>query len=127
MSYKYSWTVTSNHHYDATLTQSLVNDWIADQKDSSGRDSHMYYITGVWDETWHWPSSSERMRDTGYHYETETDEPMDPVPVNSTYELYENFTQTDAITLGYLGDSVKYLKIEAATNGVNRYDLSRIA
>ena len=92
MSYKYSWTVTSNYHYDATLTQSLVTDWINDQKDSSGRDTHRYYITGVWDETWHWPSSSEKMHDTSYHYEEETDEPLDPVPVNSTYEFYENFT-----------------------------------
>jgi hypothetical protein len=30
MSYKYSWTVTSNYHYDATLTTALIKDYLAD-------------------------------------------------------------------------------------------------
>lgn len=29
--YNYTWTITSDYHYDATLTQELVNNWIADQ------------------------------------------------------------------------------------------------
>ena len=129
MSHKYSWTVTSNYHYDATLTQSLVNDWISDQKDSSGRDTHMYSITGAWADTYHWPSSSEKMHDTSYHYETETDEPMDPVPVNSTYEFYENFTAitgvdfTTVTSAGlkapldiYIGDSTTATGVTFAPN-----------
>lgn len=131
MSYKYSWTVTSNYHYDATLTQSLVNNWIADQKDSSGRDTHMYYITGVWDETWRWPSSSEKKQNTTSHYETETDEPLDPVPVNSTYESYENFTAITGVDFTtvtqagfkppldiYIGDSTTATNVTFAPNAL---------
>ena len=131
MSHKYSWTVTSNYHYDATLTQSLVNNWIADQKDSSGRDTHMYYISYAWADTYHWPSGSEKKQNTTSHYETETDEPMDPAPVNSTYELYENFTAitgvdfTTVTSAGlrapldiYIGDSTTATNVTFAANAL---------
>ena len=90
MSYKYSWTVTSNYHYDATLTTDLIKKDLEDMLDSSGRDNHFYSLSSM-GNLFCWPSDREKQHDTSYHAEAETDEPMDPVPTNSTYEFYENF------------------------------------
>ena len=92
MSYKYSWNETDNYFYDATLTTSLLNHWIDDKQDSSGRDAHQYYLNFGRGSLYHWPSTSQRQENVTSHYETEGDEPMDPPPQNKIRDHYENFT-----------------------------------
>ena len=104
MSYKYSWTVTSNYHYDATLTTALIKDYLADWLDSSGRDTHFYRLSNMGNLSV-WPSDREKQHDTSYHEKTETDEPMDPVPTNSTYEFYENFKLATGVNFAELRSS----------------------
>jgi hypothetical protein len=104
MSYKYSWTVTSNYHYDATLTQGLLKNELDDMLDSSGRDSHQYYLYNP-ANLQYWPADREKQHDTSYHEEAETDEPMDPAPTNSTYEYYMNFTMATGINFADLRSS----------------------
>ena len=104
MSYKYSWTVTSNYHYDATLTQGLLKNELDDMLDSSGRDSHKYYLYNP-ANLQYWPADREKQHDTSYHEETETDEPMDPVPTNSTYDNYMNFTMATGVNFAELRSS----------------------
>ena len=104
MSYKYSWTVTSNYHYDATLTTALIKDYLADWLDSSGKDNHFYSLSNMGNLSI-WPSDREKQHDTSYHNSTTTDEPMDPVPANSTYEYYENFKMATGLNFAELRSS----------------------
>ncbi|MBQ7731379.1 MAG: hypothetical protein IJT68_06035 [Lentisphaeria bacterium] len=104
MSYKYSWTVTSNYHYDATLTTALIKDYLADCLDSSGKDTHFYSLSNMGNLSV-WPADREKQHDTSYHDEAETDEPMDPVPTNSTYEFYQNFKMATGVNFAELRSS----------------------
>ena len=61
MSYKYSWSETDNYYYDATLTQSLLNEYISDQQDSSGHDAHRYYINWGSGSLYDWPSKQRKV------------------------------------------------------------------
>ena len=83
MSHKYNWTVTSKYYYDQTLTTDLLKKSLADMLDSSGRDTQMYSLAGT--GLYFWPANREKRHDTSYHYEEETEEPLDPAPTNSTY------------------------------------------
>ena len=104
MSYKYSWTVTSNYHYDATLTTALIKDYLADWLDSSGKDNHFYSLSNMGNLSI-WPSDREKQHDTSYHDEAESDEPLDPPPTNSTYEYYENFKMATGLNFAELRSS----------------------
>ena len=104
MSYKYSWTVTSKYYYDATLTTALLKNSLDDMLDSSGRDSEMYSLAGT-GNLYLWPADREKQHDTSYHYERETEEPLDPVPTNSTYHCYPNFKMATGINFADLRSS----------------------
>ena len=104
MSYKYSWTVTSNYYYDATLTTGLIKNRLDDMLDSSGNDTHFYSLSNI-ANLYLWPSDREKQHDTSYHYKEETDEPMDPPPANSTYEHYQNFKMATGINFADLRSS----------------------
>ena len=103
MSHKYSWTVTSKYYYDQTLTTDLIKKELDDMLDSSGRDTQMYSLAGT--GLFHWPADREKRHDTSYHYEEETEEPLDPAPTNSTYHHYENFTLATGINFADLRSS----------------------
>ena len=103
MSYKYSWTVTSKYYYDQTLTTDLLKKRLADMLDSSGRDTQRYSLAGT--GLYFWPADREKQHDTSYHYEDETEEPLDPAPTNSTYHHYENFTMATGINFADLRSS----------------------
>ena len=104
MSYKYSWTVTSNYHYDQTLTTDLIKDYLADWLDSSGRDTHRYSLSSM-GNLFVWPDDREKQHDTSYHYEEESEEPLDPVPTNSTYHYYMNFKLATGLNFAELRSS----------------------
>ena len=112
MSHKYNWTVTSKYYYDQTLTTDLIKKELDDDLDSSGRDTQMYSLAGT--GLFHWPADREKRHDTSYHYEAETEEPMDPAPANSTYHHYENFTMATGINFADLRSS-------AAAAGLSRH------
>ena len=103
MSHKYNWTVTSKYYYDQTLTTDLIKKELDDMLDSSGRDTQRYSLAGT--GLFHWPADREKRHDTSYHYEVETEEPMDPAPTNSTYHHYENFTMATGINFADLRSS----------------------
>ncbi|MBP5640815.1 MAG: hypothetical protein J6X55_15140, partial [Victivallales bacterium] len=113
MSYKYSWTVTSNYYYDATLTTALLKNDLDDMLDSSGRDTERYSLSSK-GNLFVWPSDREKQHDTSYHYEEETEEPMDPPPANSTYHFYQNFKMATGINFADLRSS-------AAAAGLTSY------
>ncbi|MBQ7531769.1 MAG: hypothetical protein IJT12_08695, partial [Paludibacteraceae bacterium] len=101
MSYKYSWTVTSNYHYDATLTTDLLKNHLDDLLDSSGRDTHFYSLSNMGTLSI-WPADREKQHDTSYHHEIESEEPAEDPPKNSTYECYENFKLAAYVYAYYL-------------------------
>ena len=96
LSYKYLWTVTHNYYYDATLTQNVWNEFRNDYYTTGQTDNHIYYTDrlGILRR---WPSDEEKEHDTSYHYEEESEEPMDPPPSNRTYEYYRNFVSFNGV------------------------------
>lgn len=82
-----------NYHYDATLTQDLLDKYISDFAEAEVTDhpdTHLYHLKEYY-RLCHWSQDKERDHDTSYHFSEDFDEPMIPAPSNRTDEYYENF------------------------------------